>query len=227
MDDEASRAGSGGEAAGGAARAAGEEAAELRRQLRRQLRAVVLERGYTRADEPFRLSSGGTSRDYVDLRRAVARGDDLRLFAEAVLAHLEGLGIGFDAIGGMTMGADPVAHAAALVSDRSWFSVRKAEKTHGSRRRVEGAELGPGVRVVVFEDTVSTGGSLLDAYEVVAGTGAEVVACCTVLDRGEEARRRFAERSVRYEAVLTYADLGIEPLGTPPGEPGPEPGAPS
>lgn len=223
MGDEATTGGDGASAAGTAGRGLGGEAAALRRALR----AVVLERGYTRADEPFRLSSGGTSRDYVDLRRAVARGDDLGLFARAVLAHLEALGIGFEAIGGMTMGADPVAHAAALLSGRSWFSVRKAEKTHGSRRRVEGAELGPGVKVVVFEDTVSTGGSLLDAYEVVAGTGAEVVACCTVLDRGDEAGRRFADRSVRYEALLTYADLGIEPLGAPSGDPGPEPGASS
>jgi orotate phosphoribosyltransferase len=183
--------------------------------LRRQVCSVILERGYSRAEQPFRLSSGGTSRDYVDLRRAVARGAELRLFAEAVLADLDERQIAFEAIGGMTMGADPVAHAIALVSGRSWFSVRKAEKTHGSRRRVEGAEIGPGVRVVVFEDTVSTGGSLLDAYEVVEATGAEVVACFTVLDRGEEARRRFAERSVRYEAMLTYADLGIEPLASP------------
>ena len=220
MDDEATTAGGGAQAAGPAGRA---EAAARRRALR----DVILERGYTRADEPFRLSSGGTSRDYVDLRRAVARGVDLGLFARAVLAHLEALGIGFEAIGGMTMGADPVAHAAALLSGRSWFSVRKAEKTHGSRRRVEGAELGPGVTVVVFEDTVSTGGSLLEAYDVVAATGAEVSACCTVLDRGEQAARRFAERSVRYEALLTYADLGIEPLGPPRPGPGPEPGASS
>ena len=195
--------------------------------LRRRLVALVLERGHTRAAEPFRLSSGGLSRDYVDLRRAVARGADLRLAAEAVLAHLARLRVDFEAIGGMTMGADPVAHAAALLSGRSWFSVRKAEKAHGSRRRIEGVAVGPGVATVVFEDTVSTGGSLLDALDVVQAAGAEVVACVTILDRGEQARGRFAERSVRYEALLTYADLGIEPLGAAPGAPGPRAASPA
>jgi orotate phosphoribosyltransferase len=181
---------------------------------------LVLRRGYTRAEVPFQLSSGGMSRDYVDLRRAVASGDDLRLAAEAVLAHLEGAGVAFDAIGGMTMGADPVAHAVALLSGRSWFSVRKAEKSHGSRRRIEGADLGPGVSAVVFEDTVSTGGSLLDALGVVEATGAVVAGCCTILDRGDGARQRLAGRSVRYEALLTYADLGIEPVDPGPDERG-------
>lgn len=188
---------------------------------------LVLERGYVRSKEPFRLSSGGTSRDYVDLRRAVARGDDLRLAAEAVLEHLGGPGAVFDAIGGMTMGADPVAHAAALLGGRSWFSVRKAEKAHGSKRRIEGAALGEGVRVVVFEDTVSTGASILEAYEVVAASGAEVVACCTLLDRGEVARAAFAERAVRYGALLTYVDLGIEPIGPGPDEAPPPRSAPT
>lgn len=195
--------------------------------LRAGLVELVLDRGYVRTEEPFRLSSGGTSRDYVDLRRAVARGDDLRLVAEAVLEHLAGLGAAFEAIGGMTMGADPVAHAAALVGGRSWFSVRKAEKAHGSKRRIEGADLGAGTRVVVFEDTVSTGRSLLEAVEVVAATGAEIVRCCTVLDRGEAARAAFAERGVPYGALLTYADLGIEPLGAAPGGASPPRRAPT
>lgn len=196
----------------GGARRERETSAGRTGSLRDQVTALVLERGYTRHDEPFQLSSGGTSRDYVDLRRAVASGDALRLVGEAVLEHLVGLGVGFDAIGGMTMGADPVAHAVALLGEKSWFSVRKAEKTHGSRRRIEGAPVGPGLRVVLFEDTVSTGGSVLEAYEVVASTGAEVVLCCTVLDRGDAAGAQFEKRSVPYSALLTYRDLGIDPL---------------
>ena len=191
---------------------AGRQGGEERSELRHRLVELVRTRGYTRSAEPFRLSSGGYSRDYVDLRRAVAGGDDLRLAAEAVVAHLEAVGVGFTAIGGMTMGADPVAHAVAMVTGRRWFSVRKAEKSHGSRRRIEGAELGPGVAVVVFEDTVSTGGSLLDALDVVQATGAEVACCCTILDRSRSAGERFAARGVRYEALLGYADLGIEPI---------------
>jgi orotate phosphoribosyltransferase len=176
------------------------------------LLAVVRERGYQRREEPFRLSSGGLSHDYVDLRRAVARGEDLALAATAVLEHLAAAGIAFDAIGGMTMGADPVSHAAAVLGGVDWFSVRKEAKGHGSGRRVEGAELGPGRRVVLFEDTVSTGASFLQALGAVQETGAEVVVACTLLDRGDDARRRFAALGVPYTALLDYHDLAIEPI---------------
>jgi len=180
--------------------------------LREELRRLVLARGYERREEAFALSAGGTSHDYVDLRRAVARGADLRVAAGAVAAALANGGFEFEVIGGMTMGADPVAHAVALITDRAWYSVRKAAKEHGRQQRIEGARLGPGVRAVVFEDTVSTGKSLLEAYDVVRSTGAEVVAACTVLDRGEEMAARCADLGVAYLALLTYEDLGIEPI---------------
>jgi orotate phosphoribosyltransferase len=166
----------------------------------------------------------------VDMRRAVARGADLRTAGLAVVSALARHGIVFDAIGGMTMGADPVAHAVALLTDSSWYSVRKAVKDHGRQQRVEGTAIGPGVRVVVIEDTVSTGKSLFDAYEVVRETGAEIVAACTILDRGEEIAPRFAELGVPYVAVLSYRDLGIEPLGAGranPGSAGPHSPVPS
>ncbi|MGA2211415.1 MAG: phosphoribosyltransferase family protein [Acidimicrobiales bacterium] len=181
--------------------------------LHDELRQLVLARGYERREQPFPLSSGGMSHDYVDMRRAVARGADLRTAGLAVVSALARHGVVFDAIGGMTMGADPVAHAVALLTDGSWYSVRKAVKDHGRQQRVEGATIGPGVRVVVIEDTVSTGRSLFDAYEVVRDTGAEIVAACTILDRGEAIAPRFAELGVPYVAVLSYRDLGIEPIG--------------
>ena len=177
-----------------------------------QLLELVRSKGYERRDEPFPLSSGGVSRDYVDLRRALAAGADLELAARSVARRLSEEGIEFDVIGGMTMGADPVAHAVALVTGRSWFSVRKAAKDHGRRQRIEGAALGPGVRAVVMEDTVSTGRSLFEAMDVVHETGAEIEAAVTLLSRGEGAARRCGERGVRFVPLLTYRDLGIEPL---------------
>jgi orotate phosphoribosyltransferase len=177
-----------------------------------QLLELVSTRGYERREEPFQLSSGGFSHDYVDLRRAVARGSDLELAATAVLAVLGSALISFEAIGGMTMGADPVAHAVALVSGLEWFSVRKSQKGHGRGQRIEGAAIGPGRPVVLFEDTVSTGASIFEAYEVIAETGAEVVAACTLLDRGELAARRFAALGVTYLPLLTYRDLCIDPI---------------
>lgn len=179
------------------------------------LRRLMLDKGYERREEAFGLSSGGTSHDYVDLRRAVAHGPDLELAAAALLETLRAARLDFDALGGLTMGADPVAHVAAVLSGKSWFSVRKAEKHHGSRRRVEGAELGPGVRAVVFEDTVSTGRSLLEALEVVEATGASIVAVCALLDRGTATATQLSGRPFPYLVLLTYADLGIEPLAGP------------
>lgn len=181
-------------------------------QLRSVLNEVVRLRGYSRAAEPFKLSSGGTSYDYVDMRRAVAKGADLALAAQAVIATLDEAEIEFDAIGGMTMGADPVSHAVAMLADASWFSVRKAEKEHGTKNRVEGARLSETTRTVVFEDTISTGRSVLEALDVVQQAGADVVCTVTLLDRGEAAAKLFAQREVPYIALLNYRDLGIEPL---------------
>lgn len=172
---------------------------------------LVLRCGYTRSSEPFVLSSGQTSYDYVDLRRAVANGPDLEIAARALIDHLDRIGVAYDAIGGMTMGADPFAHAVALLRPTRWFSVRKAEKSHGSRRRIEGADLS-GARVVLIEDTASTGGSILAAYEVVSETSATVVHACALLDRGNETAKRFAQLGVSYSSVLSYRDLGIEPI---------------
>lgn len=182
-------------------------------ELRQDLLELTKTRGYLRSAEPFKLSSGALSHDYVDMRRAVALGQDLRLAAEAVIAELEREAIAYDVIGGMTMGADPVAHAVALLSGRGWYSVRKAEKGHGARNRVEGSKLGPGVRAVVFEDTTSTGRSILEALDVVLETGASVVLALTILDRGEQARAAFAARSTPYRFLLNYSDLGIEAIG--------------
>ncbi len=179
---------------------------------RARLREVVLARGYTRSEVPFRLSSGGTSHDYVDLRRALARGDDLRLAARLVIELATSRAIGFDAAGGMTMGADPLAHAVAVLSGCEWFSVRKSAKEHGGGRRIEGAVLGAGRKVLLLEDTVSTGRSSLEALDAIEETGARVVLACTVLDRADVAVSHFAARNVAYAALLGYADLGIEPL---------------
>jgi orotate phosphoribosyltransferase len=179
-----------------------------------ELLALVQTRAYTRADQPFLLASGATSYDYVDMRRAVSRGVDLELAARAVIDHLACRGIEYEAIGGMTMGADPVAHAVALLASKAWFSIRKGEKSHGNRRRIEGIPV-EGRRVVLFEDTASTGGSIMEAYDVVAEAGAIVVHACVLFDRGDTAQEAFAARAVPYSSLLDYRDLGIEPVVPP------------
>ena len=180
--------------------------------LRADLLATVLEHGYRRLPEPVELASGQMNQDFVDGKVALARGADLAAACRAMVALAEARDIDFDSAGGLTMGADQFAHGIALVADRRWFVVRKEPKDRGTRRRVEGDPIGPGTRVLLVEDVISTGGSLLKALDAVAETGAEVVFATTLVDRGDLAAPKLAARKVPYEAVLTYRDLGIEPI---------------
>ena len=177
--------------------------------LRSSLAELVRRTGYERREEPFQLTSGGWSHDYVDGKHAVARGADLRQASQAVI---ELVGDDFDVVGGPTMGADALAHGVALLSGRGWFSVRKEPKGHGRGAWVEGTRLRPGDRVVVVEDVVSTGGSLLRAVERIRELGVEVVAATALLDRSPAVGPRFAEVGIRWAPLLTWTDLGIEPL---------------
>jgi len=174
---------------------------------------LLRERGYVRRDEAFQLSSGEWSHDYVDGKRALAGGAELRLAAEAVVELAAEEGAAFDAVGGLTMGADPLAHAVAVVSGRSWFAVRKAAKEHGRQQLIEGSVLGPDTRVLLVEDVITTGGSILQALDAVEATGATVVLATTLLDRGTTAAGRLEARSVRYRPLATYRDLEIAPIG--------------
>jgi orotate phosphoribosyltransferase len=100
----------------------------------------------------------------------------------------------------------------ALLSGRQWFSVRKEAKGHGRGAWVEGARLTPGQRVVVVEDVVSTGESLLRAVDRLVELGVEIVAATALLDRSPVVAERFAAVGLRWLPLLTWADLGIEAL---------------
>lgn len=182
-------------------------------ELRSQLLEIVRSKGYLRLDEPIQLRSGEWSRDFVDAKRALAHGPDLALACRALVETVTGAGIDFDAVGGLTMGADQFAHGAAIVAGKDWFVVRKEPKGRGTNRHVEGATLGEGVRVLLVDDVVTTGGSIQQAWSALEETGAEIVAAATLVDRGEVARRFFADVGVPYFPLLTYIDLGIDPVG--------------
>lgn len=173
----------------------------------------IHELGYSRRDEPFRLSSGEMSRDYIDGKRAIANGASLRLVAEAVLEIVEQAGVTFDAVGGLTMGADPLAHAVALLSERDWFSVRKEAKVHGKQKLIEGTELQASARVLLVDDVVTTGASIVKAMDAVRDIGAQVVLAVTLVDRGDVATKYMEEQGVLYRPLASYRDLGIEPVG--------------
>ena len=179
---------------------------------RAALTRTGLEHGYRRMDEPIELASGQMNHDFVDAKRALARGADLALACRVMAALAEAHGASWTAAGGLTMGADQFAHGLAIETGRQWFVVRKEPKARGTRQQIEGAPIGEGTEVLLVEDTVSTGGSLCKALDIVAAVGATITFATALVDRGDLLAPVLAERGVAYEPVLTYRDLGIDPI---------------
>ena len=178
-------------------------------------KAVLEAKAVLVLDEPIELASGQLSDRFVDGKAGLAAAPDLRLACATIAALLDDAGIGFDAAGGMTLGADHLAVGMALATDRSWFFVRKEPKSRGTARQIEGATLGPGVRVLVVEDAVSTGGSMFQAIDVIAATGADIVAAATLIDRGGGAIGAMAARGIPYFPIATHVDLGMDAGSSP------------
>lgn len=180
--------------------------------LREQLVELLRTKALRRLDEPVRLASGAWSSDFIDGKEALGAWSDLRFASEAICETVAAAGHRFDAVGGPTMGADALAVGIAVVSDSRWFFVRKEPKGRGTGRWIEGTQVGPGDRVLLVEDVVTTGGSILKALEIVRDTGAEVVAVATLVDRGDQARPQFEKLDVAYFPMATYELLGIAPV---------------
>jgi orotate phosphoribosyltransferase len=157
------------------------------------------------------LSSGRQADWYLDLRRITLSGEAAPLVGAVMLDLTEELE--FDAVGGLTMGADPVAgamvHTAAAqgrVLDA--FVVRKETKSHGLQRRIEGPDV-TGRRCLVVEDTSTTGGSPLTAAEAIIEAGGTVVGVATIADRATGAAQAFADAGHLYRYAYTLGDLGV------------------
>jgi orotate phosphoribosyltransferase len=181
--------------------------ADDRSQLLEQIRtkAVVRER--------VTLSSGQQADYYIDLRRITLDGRAAPLVGRVMnelTADLQ-----YDAVGGLTLGADPVAaamlHAAAAADagrQLDAFVVRKEGKAHGLQRRIEGPDT-TGRRVLAVEDTSTTGGSVLTAVDALREAGAEIVAVAVIVDRDSGARERIEGEGLRYLAAYSVQDLGL------------------
>jgi orotate phosphoribosyltransferase len=172
------------------------------------LKADLLEHSVRTGD--FVLKSGRRSTWFIDSKQTVCRPGGMLLVADAVLGVVPGQAT---AIGGLTMGADPVAFVTAGVAAGRGralkaFSVRKETKDHGGGGRIAGA-LDPGDRVVVTEDTVTRGTSLLEAVRVVREAGADVVLAVAVVDRGGAAGDLLAGEGVSFVALVGAPDLGF------------------
>jgi len=181
-------------------------------KLKDEVVELIRTRGLERREVPFRLSSGQESYDYIDGKRAISNGPALRTAAEAVIELAQDEGVEFDAIGGLTMGADPLAHAVSIISGKAWFSVRKAAKQHGKQKLIEGFVIDAGTAVLVVDDVVTTGASIEQAIDALESVHADIVFATTLLDRGDTALKRLKRRGVRYRPLLTYEDLGIAPV---------------
>ncbi len=157
------------------------------------------------------LSSGKSSNYYVDLRRAVLTPKGAYLTGKLLLDLLKPE---VNAVGGMTLGADPIVSSMIVIAhlegrDLYGLIVRKEPKKHGMRRFIEGPSLEPGSKVAVVDDVVTTGGSLLRAVERIEEAGYIPVQTLAVLDRMEGGREALEEAGFKLESLFTRDDLGL------------------
>lgn len=166
----------------------------------------------------FTLASGRSSHYYIDGRKITLSAEGASLIALGVLdllaAHPE-----VAAIGGLTLGADPIVGATLALApaharpELRGFLVRKQSKAHGTGNLVEGP-LEPGSTVAIVDDVATTGGSSLQAIEAVQALGCRVALVAVVLDRLEGASQTFSIHGIPFHSLLTIRDLGLEPLRT-------------
>ncbi|MBS1698543.1 MAG: orotate phosphoribosyltransferase [Actinobacteria bacterium] len=162
----------------------------------------------------FTLASGKQATYYVDMRRLTLDHRAAPAIGRIVLDLMQGLD-GIAAVGGLTLGADPIANAVMHESVRAGepvdaFVVRKEPKDHGRGRQIEGADVA-GKRVVVVEDTSTTGGSPLKAVEVLRAAGAEPVAVISIVDRKTGAQAAIEAAGLQWLAAIDLDDLGLDP----------------
>lgn len=181
-------------------------------ERRRELLELILEVSFERRE--VTLASGRKSSFYLDLRQTLMRPAGVRLAGELVLERLlEGPAI--DAVGGMAVGAVPLVSAVLGAAGRRddaahllGFFVRKEAKAHGLGRQIEGG-FAEGQSVALVEDTTTTGGSTLQALDIVEAAGGKVSRVLCLVDRGEGASEAFTARGVPLEALFTRSDLPV------------------
>jgi orotate phosphoribosyltransferase len=161
----------------------------------------------------FVLASGARSTYYIDCRPSTMSGEGQALIGRMALAALRARGWAPQAVGGLTMGADPVAYSIARASADAApaidaFSVRKHAKEHGTGKRVEG-NFAAGQAVVVIEDVVTSGGSALQAIEAVLAEGGKVLGVLAVVDREQGGRQKIEAAGYPVETLITATTLGL------------------
>ncbi|QDT63066.1 orotate phosphoribosyltransferase [Calycomorphotria hydatis] len=183
----------------------------LTESTRNQLIELVRERALKFGD--FTLASGKKSTYYLDGKQVTLQSTGLRLVSQGMLEMTSEYT--YNAVGGMSIGADPIVGGVLTVAAEAGqsldgFLVRKEAKGHGTQRFIEGP-VQPGAKVLIVEDVVTTGGSSIKAIERVREFGAEVVAVTAIVDRLQGGEAAFTEIGVPFAPLLKITDFGIEP----------------
>lgn len=179
---------------------------ELKKQLLALLNKEALKRGN------FTLSSGKTSNYYLDGRVITLTPEGAFLVASIILEFCKDKQI--SAIGGPTLGADPITGAVAVLAYQKnipvkTFIVRKAAKEHGTARQVEGPELRKGSKVILVDDVATTGKALIEAKHALDKMGIEAEAAMVIVDRCEGAKEALAKEGLKLESIFTIKDFGL------------------
>lgn len=176
--------------------------------LKQELLKLIQEKAVVHGERT--LASGKVSQYYIDGKQVTLDAQGLFLAAKLILHSAQAAGA--DAVGGPTLGADPIAAAVSVLSSQSGkplkaFIVRKGAKDHGMQKMIEGPALSPGDKVVMLEDVITTGGSVLKAIQEVEKLGAKVVKTICLVDRNEGASEVLA--SYHYAPIFTLRELGL------------------
>ncbi|MBU0672249.1 MAG: orotate phosphoribosyltransferase [Candidatus Margulisbacteria bacterium] len=166
-----------------------------------ELKKLLKDTGAVKTGE-FTLSSGKKSNFYVDCRRVTLHPKGAKLIGKIILDKIKGLKV--DAIGGLTLGADPITAAVVTLSDIPGFIVRKKAKEHGTQQKIEGI-IQKGWNVVIVEDVATTGASAKQAIEAAEAAGAKVVKVISVVDRNEGAAE--ALKNYDFDPILKKSDF--------------------
>lgn len=180
-------------------------------QLKQELNSLIRKLSYREGD--FTLASGKKSSFYIDLKATTLHPEGAYLIGEIAVRVIQESGLRVDAVGGLTLGADPLATAISLAGRAhgvTWpaFIVRKEPKDHGTGRYIEGIEnLKPGASVLVLEDVVTTGGSSQKAIDRLREAGFKPVATLTVVDRQQGGAELLSQQGLKFLSLATIGDI--------------------
>ncbi len=179
----------------------------MKNDHRAKLLAAIKTKAYREGD--FTLASGKKSDYYIDMKEVTLDAEGSLLVGEVIFEKIKDWGV--SEVGGMELGSVPISTAVSVVSAQKGaslgnFIVRKESKGHGTGKKIEG-KIGPGVKVVVVEDVVSTGGSSMKAIAAIEEAGAEVVCVVAIVDREMGGADTFAHRNIKFDPLFTVSQI--------------------